>query len=73
MAKWIKLNDKHYNIASILSLHSYPVGQLLGKPDGWVVIVNDTKIIFECGSQEQAEQFIRNFIDENYIKTEKVE
>ena len=62
MAKWIKIKDTYFNAGQIRRIDS---------KNGIVKI--DGAIIADFNSDEKAEQFIKDFIDEHYVKTEKVQ
>ena len=61
MAKWLKLKDTYFNLGQIQQIYNQDCKVLI---DGIPVA--------ELETGEKAEQFIKNFIAEHYIQTEKV-
>lgn len=71
MAKWIKIaEDRWVNASNIASLHIAPNGWAM---ISWTVMANGNIPLTECKTQKEAEKFIKDFIDEHYINTGKVE
>lgn len=61
MSKWIKFKDTHFNLSQIQQIY---------KQDCKVLI--DGIPIAECETEEKAEEYIKDFIAEHYVPTEKV-
>ena len=69
MAKWIRVVDLTWERHPVHFLNVERIRQI--KIDKNVVVIDDVAIA-ECKTKEEAEKYIKDFIEEHYIPTEKV-